>query len=65
MKRGDTHLPTWGNECFETMQEEDNNKLEQILFLLDKFCVGDEVYHKMTIHTDDLPRILSHKAVMK
>lgn len=47
---------TWENESFETLQEEDNNKLEQILFLLDKFCVGDEVYHEMTIHTDDLPK---------
>ena len=38
------------------MQEEDNNKLEQILFLLDKLCVGDEVYHEMTTHTDGLPK---------
>ena len=55
-EKGGTHLLTWENEGFETLQEEDNNKLEQILFLLDKFCVGDEVYHEMTIHTDDLPK---------
>ena len=55
-EKGDTHLLTRENDCFETLQEEDNNKLEQILFLLDKFCVGDEVYHEMTIHTDDLPK---------
>lgn len=54
--KGGTHLLTWENESFGTLQEEDNNKLEQILFLLDKFCVGDEVYHEMTIHTDDLPK---------
>lgn len=54
--KGGTHLLTWENESFETLQEEDNNKLEQILFLLDKFCVGDEVYHERTIHTDDLPK---------
>ena len=58
--KGGTHLLAWENESFETLQEEDNNKLEQILFLLDKFCVGDEVYHEMTTHTDE-----SHKAVTK
>ena len=54
--KGGTHLLAWENESFETLQEEDNNKLEQILFLLDKFCVGDEVYHEMTTHTGDLPK---------
>ena len=31
-------------------------KVEQILFLLDKFCVGDSFYHEMSMITDHLPR---------
>ena len=50
-----THLLNW-ETSFETLGEEDNKKIEQILFLLDKFCVGDEVYHELTMHTDDLPK---------
>ena len=30
--------------------------MEQVLFLLDKFCVGDEVYHELSMITEDLPK---------
>ncbi len=36
--------------------EDDKNNLEKILFLLDKFCVGDEVYHEFTTLSEDLPK---------
>ncbi|CAB4011338.1 Hypothetical predicted protein, partial [Paramuricea clavata] len=32
------------------------SKLEMVLFLLDKFCIGDNFYHEMTMLFDDLPR---------
>ena len=38
------------------MPEEDKEKIEQILFLLDKVCVGDAFYHELTMTFDDLPR---------
>ena len=36
--------------------QEDEDNLEQLLFLLDKFCVSDELYHELTILYNDLPR---------
>ena len=38
------------------MLEEDEEKIEQILFLLDKFCVRDNFYHKLTMTFDGLLR---------
>ena len=34
----------------------DNDKENQILFLLDKFYVSDDFYHEVTMLVDDLPR---------
>ena len=34
----------------------DQKAIEQILHLLDKFCISDEFYHELTIMYDDLPR---------
>ena len=34
----------------------ENERIEQILFLLDKFCVGDALYHEVSILSDDLPK---------
>ena len=34
----------------------DKNNLETILFLLDKFCVGDEVYHELSKQSESLPK---------
>ena len=35
---------------------QDDNKIEQVLFLMDKFCVGDEVYHELSMITEGLPK---------
>ena len=35
---------------------EDKETIEQVLFLLDKFCASDELYHEFTLAYDDLPR---------
>ena len=34
----------------------ENERIEQILILLDKFCVGDALYHEVSILSDDLPK---------
>ena len=48
--------PTPTNGDYENLHKEDKKKLEQVLFLLDKFCVGDEVYHELTMITEYLPK---------
>ena len=40
----------------ENITQQDDENLEQLLFLLDKFCVSDELYHELTILYKDLPR---------
>ena len=34
----------------------DEETIEQVLFLLDKFCASDELYHEFTLAYDNLPR---------
>ena len=41
---------------YANLDEEEKNKVEQVLFLLDKFCVGDEVYHELSLITEGLPK---------
>ena len=40
----------------EKITQADKENLEQLLFLLDKFCVSDDLYHELTIQYNDLPR---------
>ena len=49
------HSITW-EDGYEKLAQDDKNKIEQVLFLMDKFCVGDEVYHELTMYTEDLPK---------
>ena len=39
-----------------SISEDEKRKVEQILFLLDKFCVGDSFYHEISMITDSIPR---------
>lgn len=41
---------------YATLSQEEKNKLGGILYLLDKFCVGDDFYHELTITTEGLPK---------
>ena len=41
---------------YNNLPEEEKEKIEQILFLLDKFCVGDAFYHELTMTFEGLPR---------
>jgi len=44
----------------ENITQQDDENLQQLLFLLDKFCVSDELYHELTILYNDLPNKLCH-----
>lgn len=37
-------------------EKEDDDKVEQVLYLLDTFCASDELYHELTIMCDELPK---------
>ena len=39
-----------------SLSDEDKTKIEQVLFLLDKFCVGDSFYHELTMNVSVLPK---------
>lgn len=36
--------------------DEEDDELEQVLYLLDKFCTSNELYHELTMMCDDLPK---------
>ena len=40
----------------DSLSEEGKERVEQMLFLLDKFCVGDSFYHVFYMLNDDLPK---------
>ena len=44
----DSSIPNTGKE--------DDDKLEQVLYRLDKFCASDELYHELTMICDHLPK---------
>ena len=44
------------NAYFEALSDEETAKVERVLFILDKFCIGDSFYHKLTMVMDGLPK---------
>ncbi|XP_066016033.1 uncharacterized protein [Pocillopora verrucosa] len=44
------------SNAFDSLSEEEKSKVEKVLFLLDKFCVGDNFYHELTMVVDGLPK---------
>ena len=52
----DNHTPADGTTGFESLSSHDQAKVEEVLFLLDKFCVGDSFYHELTMIIDGLPK---------
>lgn len=61
-KTGEAHLLTGSGENGKTkggidsLADTERAKIEQVLFLLDKFCVGDVFYHELTMIVDGLPK---------
>ena len=47
-----------GKKCFNDLSEEEQDKVKSVLFLLDKFCIGDAAYHELTMYSggEHLPR---------
>ncbi|CAB3978408.1 Hypothetical predicted protein [Paramuricea clavata] len=41
---------------YKDLSEEEKQKVKNILFILDKFCIGDASYHELTMLYDGLPR---------
>ena len=39
----------------DSVSEEEKEKVDKIVFLLDKFCVGDSFYHEFSMY-NDLPK---------
>ena len=42
--------------AYKELSEEDKQKVKNILFILDKFCIGDAAYHELTMLCEGLPR---------
>ena len=48
--------PTSSPCDYANLTEVDKNKIEQALFLRDKFCVGDEVYNALSMIIKGMPK---------
>lgn len=44
------------NTKYRNLSEEEQKQIKEILYLLDKFCVGDSFYHELTMVSEGLPR---------
>ena len=47
---------TGSTSKYSTLTEDDKKKVEEVLFLLDRFSVSEEFYHELTTVCDGLPR---------
>ncbi|CAB3989234.1 Hypothetical predicted protein [Paramuricea clavata] len=41
---------------FDALSDDDKSKVEKVLFLLDRFCVGDHFYHELSMVINGLPK---------
>ena len=44
------------NNRYNSLTEQEKTQIEEILFVLDKFCVNDSFYHEFTMITNGLPK---------
>ena len=44
------------NSKYSSLSDGERKQIEEILYLLDKFCVGDSFYHELTMVTGELPK---------
>jgi hypothetical protein len=49
-------VPEQNNSRYSSLDENEKKQIEEILFLLDKFCVGDSFYHELSMLHQGLPR---------
>ena len=58
---GKAHLISFGNgfqKSYKELPEEQQHKIQQILFIMDKFCIGDSALHELTccLGKEHIPR---------
>ena len=41
---------------YENLSQDEKDNIEHVLFLMDKFCMGDEIYHELSMFTEGLPK---------
>ena len=56
MENNATGTSNTDSSGFDALAENDKDKVEKVLFLLDKFCVGEAFYHEMNMLVDSLPK---------
>lgn len=46
------------NKSYKDLSAQDQEKVKSVLYILDKFCIGDAAYHELTMvcGNDELPR---------
>lgn len=44
------------SSSFQNLSESEKQKIRQLVFILDKFCISDAAYHELTMIFDDMPR---------
>ena len=60
-EHGENHTLTYSENVrrsYKDLTEADQQKVKNILFILDKFCIGDEAYHELSMvdGNEELPR---------
>jgi hypothetical protein len=46
-----------GLKSCKELPDEEQQDIQQVLFIMDKFCIGEAAYHKLTCcHGEELPR---------
>lgn len=47
-----------GKKSYQNLSEDEKQKVQSVLFVLDKFCIGEVAYHEltMTANGESLPR---------
>lgn len=55
-KKGNSFTVEVDNQSSSPTTDKEEDMLEQVLYLLDKFCASDELYHELTMVCEDLPK---------
>jgi len=54
LKLGDS--PATKESKYQNLDSEEKDRLKQLVFILDKFCLSDSAYHELSMFFDDMPR---------
>ena len=48
---GENHRPSFGKKglkSYEELSVDEQENVQQVLFIMDKFCIGEAAYHELT-----------------